>query len=48
MSNLLAILRHLLSWLTPRDGIKTHPDQMSLQEWADLPPYHPIADRAPC
>ncbi|KFC68834.1 hypothetical protein FF80_01789 [Devosia sp. LC5] len=48
MSNLILLLRRLTSWLTPRDGTQTHPDQMSLQEWADLPAYHPLADRAPC
>lgn len=48
MSNLALMLRSLISWLTPRDGAKTHPDHMSLHDWADLPPYHPVADRAPC
>ena len=52
MSNLSQLLRHLVSLLvaglTPRDGAATHPDTMSLQEWADLPAYHPVADRAPC
>ncbi|HWU18541.1 MAG TPA: hypothetical protein VN155_12750 [Devosia sp.] len=52
MSNPSQLLRRLVSaalaLLTPRDGVTTHPDTMSLNEWADLPPYHPAADRAPC
>ena len=52
MSSLALLLRRLVSAvlfaLTPREGAAAHPDNMSLHEWADLPPYHPVADRAPC
>lgn len=52
MSSLALLLRRLVSatlaTLTPRDAAAVHPDSMSLQEWADLPAYHPVADRAPC
>ncbi|GLQ12485.1 hypothetical protein GCM10007913_44180 [Devosia yakushimensis] len=52
MSNLSQSLRRLVSFivsgLTPRAGASAHPDSMSLHDWADLPPYHPAVDRAPC
>jgi hypothetical protein len=42
MFNLWHLLAQWIStWLSPEPE-PTHPDQMSLQEWADLPPHHPF------
>lgn len=48
MSSILATLKRLWTRLS-RDAIATpDPETMSLHDWADLPAYHPRADRAPC
>lgn len=46
----MSMLSRILSKLagafaaTPRSGADL--DTMSLRQWADLPPYHPITDRS--
>lgn len=48
MSNLWNFLtRQLVAWLSS-DSKPLEPESMSLRDWADLPPHHPVRDRAPC
>jgi len=48
MSNLFAFIGRLIAAvLAPRQA-PADPDQLSLQDWADLPHHHPSSERAPC
>lgn len=48
MSNLLQRVRRLVARLFTVQPGQTDPDTMPLRDWADLPAYHPLCDRAPC
>lgn len=47
MSSLSALVRRRVAkwFVAPRQS--THPDTMSLHDWADLPPHHPLCEPAP-
>ncbi|WP_156458179.1 hypothetical protein [Devosia epidermidihirudinis] len=47
MSILAALLRRL-STAFAGAGATHEPEMMSQRDWADLPAYHPVSDRAPC
>lgn len=48
MLNLLRHIRGLLATRLACEPAPLHPDQMSLRDWSDLPPHHPICEKAPC
>ena len=48
MSSLIKIVHRLVAALFTAPSTPTNPDTMSLHDWADLPAYHPVSDRAPC
>ena len=48
MSSLLNLVHRLVAALFATPRIPTDPETMSLHDWADLPAYHPVSDRAPC
>lgn len=47
-TEIMSMLTRLLRWLGLRpSGARRpapHPDTMSLRDWADLPPHHPLCD----
>lgn len=47
MLNLARFLSRLLRIGAARQPPR-HPDEMSLRDWADLPPHHPRCDTTPC
>lgn len=48
MSNIAALLKRLLACASTPRPATLDPEALSLRDWADLPAYHPGADRAPC
>ena len=48
MSSLIKTVHRLVAALFTAPSTPTNPDTMSLHDWADLPAYHPVSDRAPC
>jgi hypothetical protein len=46
MSNVVTLLNRLFTALFAVDSAPVEPDDMSLHDWADLPPHHPSADGA--
>lgn len=48
MSSLIKTVYRLAAALFTPPATPSDPDMMSLHDWADLPAYHPVSDRAPC
>ena len=48
MSNIALQVRRLVARLFTAPRLPADPDTMALRDWADLPAYHPLSDRAPC
>lgn len=48
MSIIARLVRRLATPVVTRDRVATNPDTMSLRDWADLPPHHPLVERTPC
>ena len=48
MSNLVHTIMRRVSGLFAREPVPLDPDSMALRDWADLPPHHPLHERAPC
>ena len=48
MSSLIQRLSRIVAALFSARHVPVDPETMSLQEWADLPVYHPLCDRTPC
>jgi hypothetical protein len=46
MSMLLTLARRIARLFADTPVSGADPDAMSLHQWADLPPYHPITDRS--
>jgi len=46
MSTINSLLKRLAVVFGPAPRSKLDPDTLSLQQWADLPAYHPHRDRA--
>ena len=44
MSNMLVLLRRLVTALFSSDAVATDPEVMPLRDWADLPAHHPLCD----
>jgi hypothetical protein len=48
MSSITTRVRRLVASLFSAPRIPADPETMTLRDWADLPPHHPLSDRAPC